>query len=218
MIGYIWVGLMFFGLLGAIFSGNVNTAKKVSESAMQAATDAVTISISLIGIMSFWMGMMKIAEKSGLVKIFAKLLKPFASFLFSEVPSDHPAITSIAMNFSANALGLSNAATPLGIKAMKELQELNKTKDTATNAMCTFLAINTAGFQLIPVTIMAVLASTGNKNPSEIIAPTLISTTIALSCAIFVVKTLEKVPFFKIKESNIKIKQVSDNDEVVKND
>lgn len=205
MIGYIWVGLMSLALITAIFSGNINIAQKVSESAMQAATDAVTISISLIGIMSFWMGMMKIAEKSGLIKILAKALKPVASRLFPDIPSGHPAITSIAMNFSANALGLSNAATPLGIKAMKELQELNKTKDTATNAMCTFLAINTAGFQLIPVTIMAVLASTGNKNPSEIIAPTLISTTIALSCAIFAVKMLEKVPFFKLKD-DIKIK------------
>ncbi|MEI7473538.1 MAG: nucleoside recognition domain-containing protein [bacterium] len=210
---------MLFALIVAVFSGNVSTAQKISESSMQAATDAVTISISLIGIMSFWMGIMKIAEQSGLVNSFSKLLKPLASRLFPDIPSDHPAVTSIAMNFSANALGLSNAATPLGIKAMKELQELNKTKDTATNAMCTFLAINTAGFQLIPVTIMAVLASTGNKNPSEIIAPTLMSTAIALTIAIFTVKTLEKLPFFKLKDypsikadSNLVLKELVENE------
>lgn len=210
---------MTIALIVALLSGKINTAQKISEAAMQSATDAVTISISLIGIMSFWLGIMKIAEKSGLVQILSGLLKPVASRLFPEIPSNHPAIGSIAMNFSANALGLSNAATPLGIKAMKELQELNAHKNIASNSMCTFLAINTAGFQLIPATIMAVLASTGNSNPSEIIAPTLASTAIALTVAIISVKTLEKFPTFNISkplklktENDIKVNNGDDNE------
>ena len=193
MISYIW---LFFIITAVVVGGLNGKIDAVSASIIDSSKLAVQISISLIGIMSFWLGIMKLAEVSGLVKLISKLINPITRRLFSDIPPDHPAIGNIAMNFSANALGLSNAATPLGIKAMKELQKINEKKDTATNAMCTFLAINTAGFQLIPATIIAVLASSGSKNPTIIIGPTLIATSLALISAITVVKLLERIPCF----------------------
>jgi spore maturation protein A len=153
---------------------------------------SVKVAFSLIGIMAFWLGMMNIAEKSGLVEIIAKIIKPITKRLFNEIPEESPAIGDIAMNFSANALGLTNAATPIGLKAMEELQKHNKDKKSASNAMCMLLAMNTAGFQLIPATVIAVLIGVGYKNPTEIIAPTLLVTSIAFVSAIILAKTFEK--------------------------
>lgn len=196
MIAYIWLFLIISSVIIGGINGKIDA---VSQSIMDSAKLAVQVSISLIGIMAFWLGIMKIAESSGIINLVSRIISPFTKKIFSDVPSDHPAIGNIAMNFSANALGLSNAATPIGIKAMKELQKINPHKETASNAMCTFLAINTAGFQLIPATIIAVLASSGAKNPTIIIAPTLIATSFALISAITIVKTLEKLPCFKNK-------------------
>ena len=142
--------------------------------------------------MAFWLGMMKIAEKCGLIALIAKLIKPITKKLFNEIPEDSPAIGDIAMAFAANAFGLSNAATPIGIKAMEELQKNNIDKTSASNAMCMFLAMSTAGFQLIPATVIAVLISIGYKNPTEIIAPTLLVTTIAFVSAILLAKVFQK--------------------------
>lgn len=189
MIGYIWLFLIISSVVIGGINGKIGA---VSESIVTSSKLAVDICISLIGIMAFWLGLVKIAEKSGIIEFVSKLIKPVTKWLFPEVPSDHPAMGNMAMNFSANALGITNAATPIGIKAMQELQKLNPKKDTATNAMCTFLAINTAGFQLIPVTTIGILAATGSKNPTEIIAPTLMATSIALVSAVFSVKILEK--------------------------
>ena len=143
--------------------------------------------------MAFWLGMMKIAEKCGLISIIAKIIKPITKKIFKEIPENSPAIGDIAMNFSANAFGLSNAATPIGLKAMEELQKHNIDKSSASNAMCMLLAMNTAGFQLIPATVIAVLIGIGYKNPTEIIAPTLLVTSIAFISAILLAKIFEKI-------------------------
>lgn len=160
----------------------------VVNAVMSGAELSVKVAFSLIGIMAFWLGIMRIAEKSGLISCISKVLRPITKVLFNELPEDSPAVGDIAMNFSANAFGLSNAATPFGIKAMEELQKVNKDKTTATNSMCLFLGMNTAGFQLIPTTVLAVLVGIGYKNPTEIIAPTLLVTLIAFISAIVMAK------------------------------
>lgn len=200
MIGYIWIGLITTAVIVGGINGKIDA---VSQSSMESASFAVQISISLIGIMSLWLGLMKLAEKSGLLTILANILKPVTKIIYNDVPPEHPAIGNIAMNFSANALGLTNAATPIGIKAMKELQRLNTNKDVATNAMCTFLAVNTAGFQLIPASIIAILAATGSKNPTIIIIPTIFATTCSLITALLTVKILEKLPYFSLEENKL---------------
>lgn len=188
MINYIWVFFIIVSLITAIFTGKIEA---VTNSILISAKTAVNIAISLIGIMAFWLGMVKLAEKSGLMNLIAKIIRPITEFLFPELPKNNPAIGNIATSFSANALGVTNAATPIGIKAMQEMQELNPDKDTATNPMCMFLAINTAGFQLIPASAMAILVATGCENPTVIIIPTLIATSTAMCAAISSAKIFE---------------------------
>src|SRR5690606_16457811 len=142
--------------------------KDVTNSAIDYAKTAVEIALGLIGIMALWLGVMKVAEEAGLIKIIANWLKPITKKLFPEVPSDHPAIGSMVMNISANMLGLGNAATPFGLKAMEELDKLNTNKGTATNSMVTFLAINTAGMTLIPTTAIALRAASGSANAAVV--------------------------------------------------
>lgn len=154
---------------------------------------AVEIAISLIGIMAFWLGIMRIAEKSGLVQLISKLLYPITKFLFKDIKKDNPAIGDITMSVVANALGLTNAATPIGLKVMKELQDENLNKDKATDSMCMFLGMNTAGFQIIPATVIAILVGVGAKNPTEIILPTLIVTTLSFIVAIITAIILRKI-------------------------
>lgn len=181
--------IFYFLIVISIIIGAINgKLQDVVNSIMSGAELSVKIAFSLIGIMAFWLGIMRIAEKSGLIKIISKILKPITKILFNELPQDSPAIGDIAMNFTANAFGLSNAATPFGIKAMEELQKENKDKSTATNSMCLFLGMNTAGFQLIPTTVLAVLVGIGYKNPTEIIAPTFLVTLIAFVSAIIMAK------------------------------
>jgi spore maturation protein A len=149
--------------------------------------------------MALWLGIMKIAEDSGLMALAAKALAPILKKLFPDVPADHPAMASMTMNIAANMLGLSNAATPLGLKAMEDLEKLNPQPGTATNAMCTFLTINTAGLQLVPATMIGILASAGSKDPTAIIGTTIAATCTALIAGISAVKLLEKLPIFSIK-------------------
>ena len=189
-MNYIWFAIILISIISALYTGKIDN---VTNAILTGAQKAIEVSLYLAGIMAFWLGIMKIAEKSGLVELIAKCLTPAARFLFPEIPKNSSVIGDIAMNFTANAFGLSNAATPIGIKTMEELQELNKDKKSASNAMCTLLAMNTAGFQLIPATVIAVLASCGSKNPSEIIFPTLIVTTIAFLSALVIVKILEHI-------------------------
>jgi spore maturation protein A len=161
------------------------------------AKTAVELAIGLIGIMALWLGIMKIAEQSGLIAKLGKLLKPITTRIFPDVPADHPAMGAMIMNISANMLGLSNAATPFGLKAMEELNKLNTKSGTATDAMCTFLVINTGNLQLIPATVIAIRAAAGSSNPTEIIGPVIVATFITLVIGVTTVKGLAKLPVFK---------------------
>src|SRR5437764_15122739 len=155
MLNYIWFALMAIALVVAIFNGS---APAVTKGAVDSAKTAVEIALGLVGIMTLWLGIMRVAEQAGLISLLSRALRPVSRLLFPEIPPEHPAIGAMIMNIAANMLGLSNAATPLGIKAMEELQELNPVKDTASNAMVTFMALNTSGIQFIPATIIGVLA------------------------------------------------------------
>lgn len=189
-MNYIFYLLIVISLIVGAINGKL---QDVVNAVMSGAELSVKIAISLIGIMAFWLGIMRIAERSGIIKWISNLLKPVTKYLFDEIPQDSPAIGDIAMNFSANAFGLSNAATPFGIRAMEELQKENKDKTTASNSMCLLLGMNTAGFQLIPTTVLAVLVGIGYKNPTEIIAPTLLVTLIAFISAIIFAKIGQKL-------------------------
>jgi len=183
--------MIFISVLVGSITGNINA---VTEAAISMAKTAVEIAISLIGIMALWLGTMKIAEESGLISIIAKALRPITIRLFPDVPKDHPAIGSIVLNMAANILGLGNAATPLGLKAMEELQELNPKKDTATNAMCTFLAINTSSVQIIlPATVVALMGAESN----QIFITTILATGLSTVAAVVSVRTLEGMDRFK---------------------
>lgn len=189
-MNYIFFALIAVSIVIGIFN---NTLNEVVNSMLSACNTAVKISFSLIGIMAFWLGIMRIAEKSGLVQILSKLLNPIAKILFKDVKKDSPVVGDITMSVAANALGLTNAATPIGLKVMKELQNDNKNKNTATDSMCMFLGMNTAGFQIIPATVIAVLVGVGAKNPSEIILPTLIVTTTSFLVAIITALIFRKI-------------------------
>lgn len=196
MLNYIW---LFFILTALVFGAWNGKLEAVTQAGFDAAANAVTIAFGLIGLMAFWLGIMKIAEKSNLISLISKLFKPLAVKLFPDVPPDHPAIGAMVMNIAANMLGLGNAATPLGIKAMEELNELNPNKDTASNAMVTFLTINTAGLQLIPIMIIGVLKQFNYTNPTQIIGSTLFASTTAIIVGIISLKFLEKLPVFSLK-------------------
>ena len=181
-------------IAGSLIIGALNgTLGEVTNSMLGACDTAVKISFSLIGIMAFWLGLMRIAEKSGLVKLLAKLLEPAAKILFKDRGKNEHVTGDITMSIAANALGLTNAATPIGLKVMKELQEDNPDKEKATDSMCMFLGMNTAGFQIIPATVIAVLVGVGAKNPTEIILPTLIVTTLAFLTAIVTALIFRKI-------------------------
>ena len=203
MLNIIWVVLLVSGIIIGVFTGNIQA---VTDAIMSYADTGVELALGLIGMMSLWLGIMKIAEKSGLILLIGKALRPVMKFLFPEVPEDHPAMGSMVMNISANILGLGNAATPLGIKAMKELQELNDDKETASNSMCMFLAINTSSVTLIASSVIAYRLSAGSKNPTEIIGPTIIATLASTIAAVIAAKTFEKLA--KKKKS---INTVKDN-------
>jgi spore maturation protein A len=168
-----------------------------NDGILKSAKTAVELAIGLIGLMALWLGIMKIAEQSGLIAKLASFLKPITTRLFPDVPADHPAMGAMIMNISANMLGLANAATPLGLKAMEELNKLNKKVGTATDAMCTFLVINTSNVQLIPATVIAIRASAGSVNPTEIIGPVIVATFIALVVGVTTAKLLARMPIFK---------------------
>ena len=189
-MNYIFYFLIVFSIIIGAINGRL---QEVINAVMSGAELSVKVAFSLIGIMAFWLGIMKIAEKSGLVELIAKVIKPITKKLFNELPEDSPAIGDIAMNFTANAFGLANAATPFGIRAMENMQEANDEKDTASNSMCLFLAMNTAGFQLVPTTVIAILVGIGYKNPTEIIAPTLLVTSIAFISAITMAKIAQYI-------------------------
>ena len=191
MMNYIWLFFIISSVIVGLYNGKM---AEVSSAVLEASSSAVTLSLGLIGIMSFWLGLMYIAQKAGLLELIAKVFSPILHFIFPSVPKDNPVHADIAMNVTANALGLGNAATPMGIKAMEGLQSLNKNeKDTASDAMCVFLTINTAGIQLLPISVIAILMSLGDENPTDIIVPTILTTFSALIIGLITVRLLIKL-------------------------
>jgi spore maturation protein A len=182
-MNYIFFILISFSIIAGFVNG---TLSDVVSAMLEGCNTAVKVAFSLIGIMSFWLGIMRIAEKAGLINCLSKIIYPIIKPLFKDIPKDSPTLGNITMSLGANALGLTNAATPIGLKVMKELQEQNPQKDVATNSMCMFLGMNTAGFQIVPATVIAILVGLGAKNPTEIILPTLIVTTITFILAIII--------------------------------
>jgi spore maturation protein A len=201
MMNYIWLTII---ILAIVLGGINGKIENVTKSAIDAAGSSVTIAIGLVGVMALWLGIVKIAEDSGLMTLAAKAIAPLLKKLFPDIPKGHPAMASMTMNIAANMLGLSNAATPLGLRAMEDLEKLNTQPGTATNAMCTFLTINTAGLQLVPATMIGILASAGSRDPTAIIGTTIAATCTALIVGITAVKLLERLPVFSIARSQRK--------------
>jgi spore maturation protein A len=183
MVNFIWLFFILSGFIVAAIQGNVDA---VTQAAFEGAKSGVSVCFGLISILVFWLGMMRIAEDAGILSKLAVLLRPFIRFLFPSVPKNHPALGYIMSNMSANILGLGNAATPMGIKAMQELQKLNPDKEKASTAMCTLLALNTSSITLIPATLIAIRMNFNSLNPAEIVGTTLIATIISTTAAIFV--------------------------------
>ena len=181
MVNYIWVGISIIGIIYAMITG---TMAEVNEAIFKSAKESVTLCFGLMSVLVFWLGIMKIAEEAGLLESLTKIAKPIVSRLFPEVPSNHPAMGYIVSNIMANTFGLGNAATPLGIKAMEQLKELNGGKDTASRSMITFLALNTSGLTLIPTTVIGIRIHYNSANPTEIVGPTFLATVIATIAAI----------------------------------
>ncbi|PZD93485.1 nucleoside recognition protein [Paenibacillus sambharensis] len=181
MVNWIWLIMIVSSVMVAAFTGRMDA---VTEAAFDGATTGVTVCFGLISVLVFWMGLMRIGEDAGLLSKLASLLGPLVRLLFPDVPRNHPAIGYIMSNMSANLLGLGNAATPMGIKAMQELQKLNPDKETATPAMCTLLAINTSSITLVPTTLIAIRMSYESANPAEIVGTTLAATAVATAAAI----------------------------------
>ena len=194
MLNYIWLALV---LLAVAIGGWNDRLKDVTDGAFDGAKTAVTIALGLIGIMALWLGVMRLAERAGLVQRIARSLRPVMRRLFPDVPPEHPAMGSMLMNMAANMLGLGNAATPLGLRAMRDLETLNPRPGVATNAMCTFLAINTSSVQLIPATAIAILAASGSTRPTAIVGTALLATLCAATVAIVSVKFFEKLSIFQ---------------------
>ena len=186
----VFVLLFIAAAVAGILKGDV---KAVGQGAFDGAAQGVTLALGLIGVMSLWLGLLKVAERAGLVEKLARLARPVFRPLFPDVPEGHPAISAMLLNIAANMLGLGNAATPFGIKAMEELEKLNTRPGTATNAQALFLAINTASLQLVPTTVIALRAAAHSSDPAGILLPTLAATFCALCVAIISAKLLQRV-------------------------
>ncbi|MGI6097412.1 MAG: nucleoside recognition domain-containing protein [Dethiobacteria bacterium] len=189
MINFLWLGMICIAIVVAGFSGNIEI---VAESIFNHAEEAVNIAFSLISIMAFWLGIMKLIEKSGLIEVIKTIFQPIAFLLFPKIPRKHPAMNAILMNMSANFLGMGNAATPFGLKAMEEMQKLNSTPDTATDEMCTFLVLNTSSLTIIPTTVIALRISAGSLNAAEIVLPTIVATFCSTAVALIMDRLLRR--------------------------
>ena len=196
MLNYIWLGLILCGVVLGVLTGRTEAVTAATFEAAKASL--LTIALPLGAVMALWLGIMRLAEKSGAVERLSSFLKPLLTRLFPEVPADHPAMGAIVMNIAANMLGLGNAATPLCLKAMQGLESLNPRPGTATNAMCTFLAINTSSVQLIPATAVGILAAAGAAHPTSIIGTALVATTCSFLTGIVSVKLLQRLPMFAL--------------------
>lgn len=189
MINYIWFIMVFFGVITGLITGN---GEGMSKAVLTSIDSTVTFIISLVGLMCFWCGVMKVAEKSGFTEKLAKLLRPILKLIFKEAAKDEKALGAIVMNITANMMGLGNAATPFGIKAMEEMDRLNVEKGRASNDMALFLVLNAACIQLVPSTVISIRAAAGSTNPGVIILPAILSTTIAAIVGVICCKILQK--------------------------
>lgn len=182
MVNVIWASMAIIGIFYAMING---TMEQVNEAVFESANEAVTLSIGLISVLVFWLGIMRVAEKAGILKGLAKIFRPFISRLFPEIPKDHPAMGYILSNITANIFGLGNAATPMGIKAMEQMKVLSGT-NTASRSMVTFLALNTSGLTIIPTTVIAIRMQYNSVSPTEIVGTTIIATAVSTISAILI--------------------------------
>src|SRR5574344_2723642 len=200
VLNYIWIAFFIvafvIALIRLFFFGDTEIFTEIINSTFTSSKTAFEVSLGLTGVLALWLGIMKIGENSGLINALSRWLSPVFCRLFPEIPKGHPAMGSIFMNLSANMLGLDNAATPMGLKAMKELQELNPKKDTATNPMVMFLVLNTSGLTLIPISIMTYRAQMGAAQPTDIFIPILLATFVATLAGIIVTSIYQKINLF----------------------
>lgn len=189
MLNYLWAGMILVGIVYAAFTGNMEA---VGDGAIESARDAVTLCITMLGVLGLWCGMMEVAKESGLLRKMERMLSPFLSWLFPGIPKEHAARKHIAANTVANILGLGWAATPAGLKAMESLQQLNKEKRTASHEMCAFLVLNISSLQLIPVNMIAYRSQYGSPNPAAIVLPCILATTASTLAGIIFIKIMEK--------------------------
>jgi len=196
-LNYIWIFFFLIafvvGLVRLLFFGDMEVFPEMVKSTFDSAETGFTISLGLTGVLTLWLGLMKIGEKGGVVKIFARIVGPFFSKIFPDLPKDHPAFGPMMMNISANMLGLDNAATPMGLKAMEEMQKTNNEKDTASNAMIMFLVLNTSGLTIIPISVMVYRAQMGAANPSDIFLPILLATFFSTVAGLLAVSFFQKI-------------------------
>lgn len=189
MLNSLWAGMILIGIIFAAFTGRI---PEITDAALDSSKEAVTLCITMIGVMAFWMGLMEIASKAGMIEKGAKMLKPFVRFLFPEVPEGHKAGEHITTNIIANFLGLGWAATPAGLKAMEELGKLNHGSPVASNAMCNFLILNISSLQLIPVNVIAFRSQYGSVNPTAIVGAGIVATAISTGIAIVFCKIMDR--------------------------
>ena len=208
VLNYIWVGFFIIAfivaLIKVLFFGDMEVFTAMVNATFDMSKTGFEISIGLTGVMSLWLGLMKIGEEGGMVKILSRLVGPFFSKLFPGIPKDHPATGSIIMNFSANILGLDNAATPLGLKAMNEMQSLNEDKDTASNAQIMFLVLNTSGLSIIPLTILVDRSVLNATNPTDVFLPILLATFCSTIVGLITVSIYQKINLWQILINSFK--------------
>ena len=200
VLNYIWIAFFavafVIALIKLIFMGDVSVFPAIMDSTFETSKTAFEISLGLTGVLSLWLGVMKIGEKGGVVSALSRLLGPVFAKLFPDIPKGHPVVGNIFMNISANMLGLDNAATPLGLKAMEGLQELNKKKDTASNPMIMFLVLNTSGLTIIPVSILVYRAQMGAAQPTDVFIPILLATFCSTLAGIIVTSVYQRINLF----------------------
>lgn len=213
MINVIWLAMILIGVgvaairclgitvtpLGIYLAPTFEPLSQLTNGIFEYAKFAVELAIGLVGIMALWLGIMKIAEKSGLITVIARGLRPVMVRLFPDIPPEHPAMGSTIVALSATMLGLGNASTPLGLKAFQDMQTLNKHKDIATNAQCTFMALSTSSVTIIPATIIGIRSAAGSSNPTEIIAPVIVATVVSTTVALIMTKILQRLPRFQVE-------------------
>lgn len=214
MINIIWLAMLVIGVAvsgircmgisitdaGIAFAPTAEPLSQLTNGVFEYAGFAVELAIGLVGLMALWLGIMKIAEESGLITVIARGLRPVMIKLFPEIPPEHPAMGSIIMALSASMLGLGNASTPLGLKAFSEMQKLNPHDNVATNAQCTYMAMSTSSVTIIPATIIGIRSAAGSANPTEIIAPVIIATVVSTTVAITMSKLLQKLPRYRVEK------------------